>query len=170
MGGSGVMVASDPRVWVGCLACYNDGRLQGEWVSAVDAADFVPCERPTHEEYWCFDLESFPKGSGEMSPMEAARIGEVLVGVEDSQRGAFLAYLENFHGDLDYVSEHFDGAYMGEWGSFREYVEESECIPWDRIPEDLHAYFDVQGFADDLAYGYTVISASSYMVYVFLDQ
>ena len=33
-----------PRVWVGCLACYNEGRLVGEWVdiaaSNLDIADF----------------------------------------------------------------------------------------------------------------------------------
>ena len=24
-----------PRAWIGCLACYNDGRLVGDWVDAV---------------------------------------------------------------------------------------------------------------------------------------
>jgi antirestriction protein len=31
-----------PEAWVGCLACYNDGRLVGAWVDALEAADYVP--------------------------------------------------------------------------------------------------------------------------------
>ena len=31
-----------PRVWVGCLGCYNAGRLVGRWVDAEDAADLSP--------------------------------------------------------------------------------------------------------------------------------
>lgn len=28
-----------PRVWIGCLACYNTGRLVGDWHDAIGAAD-----------------------------------------------------------------------------------------------------------------------------------
>ena len=28
-----------PRVWIGCLHCYNSGGLVGEWFDAVDAEE-----------------------------------------------------------------------------------------------------------------------------------
>jgi hypothetical protein len=28
-----------PRAWVGCLACYNDGRLVGSWMDGEEAGD-----------------------------------------------------------------------------------------------------------------------------------
>ena len=63
-----------PRAWVGCLACYNDGRLIGEWLDAdqLEDADELAaiCTRPDHEELWCFDTDSL--GVGECSPAEAA--------------------------------------------------------------------------------------------------
>lgn len=36
-----------PRVWVGCLACYNAGRLVGDWHDASDADEVTySCSRP----------------------------------------------------------------------------------------------------------------------------
>ena len=67
-----------PRAWVGCLACYNEGRLTGDWVEAVDAPDFTPCHRPGHEEWWVLDHDGY-EGllTGECSPDEAGRVGEL---------------------------------------------------------------------------------------------
>lgn len=31
----------DMRVWIGCLACYNAGRLVGKWYNATDAAEIT---------------------------------------------------------------------------------------------------------------------------------
>ena len=28
-----------PRAWIGCLACYNEGRLVGDWYDAINAAE-----------------------------------------------------------------------------------------------------------------------------------
>ena len=43
--------------WVGCLNCYNEARLTGQWVDE-DAASLYPdefaatgCTRPGHEEF-----------------------------------------------------------------------------------------------------------------------
>lgn len=69
-----------PRAWVGCLGCYNGGRLIGEWLDAdgLEDADTLAaiCTRPDHEELWCMDLENIP--GGECSPAEAARMARAL--------------------------------------------------------------------------------------------
>lgn len=70
------MTATDnsPRAWVGCLACYNDGRLVGSWLDADgledDATLDAICSRFGHDELWCFDVDGLI--GGEMSPAEAA--------------------------------------------------------------------------------------------------
>lgn len=76
-----------PQVWVGCLGCYNDGRLVSEWIDVEDAEDitidslhgYLPATLRTqverdsaHDELWCFDTNNMPQ-SGEMQPMDAAR-------------------------------------------------------------------------------------------------
>lgn len=40
------------RVWIGCLACYNNGDLTGKWYAATDAAD-ITTER-LHEDVGVF--------------------------------------------------------------------------------------------------------------------
>jgi hypothetical protein len=97
-----------PRVWVGCLGCYNAGALVGKWVDAIEAeevtvdtlADVIRAEfdnsdrvaeilaehdgswhrdASPHEELWCMDLEGFgPFIKGECSPSHAQRIAEFI--------------------------------------------------------------------------------------------
>lgn len=109
------------RVWVGCLACYNEGRLVGEWFDAADAPqdmdDFVErVKHPratTHEELWCFDTENSPV-DGEMSPMDAAKYAEMIENL-DIPLGALTAWLDNHHEKLseDAIEQATD-AYVGD--------------------------------------------------------
>lgn len=109
------------RVWVGCLACYNEGRLVGEWFDAADAPqdmdDFVErVKHPsatTHEELWCFDIENSPV-DGEMSPMDAVKYAEMIENL-DIPLGALTAWLDNHHEKLseDAIEQATD-AYIGD--------------------------------------------------------
>ena len=136
------------RAWVGCLACYSEGRLVGEWVDAEDAAESVDdpdwclaVHGPAiaagvpvsdHEEWWVMDHEGLPI-SGECSPAEATRWADWLSEVVEWQRGAVLAWvgLGSYATDTDGlpILSDFDDAYCGEWDSFREYAENvaEEC-------------------------------------------
>lgn len=66
----------NPRVWIGCLACYNAGSLVGKWYDAENAGEVTPGDLhghpSSHEELWVFDLEGFPRAAGEMSPLTAS--------------------------------------------------------------------------------------------------
>ncbi len=53
-----------PRVWIGCLACCNEGRLVGDWFDAVGADEVTTYDingahsrAESHDELWCFDHE-----------------------------------------------------------------------------------------------------------------
>jgi antirestriction protein len=124
------------RAWVGCLACYNDGRLVGEWVDAPDADTCVPCERPGHEEWWVMDHEGLPI-DGECSPAYATAMAALVSEVEEWRRGAVLAWIRegNYSTDVDGlpVLSDFDEAYQGEYDSDRDYAqtlaEDSGLVP-----------------------------------------
>ena len=111
------VVAVRPRVWMGCLACYNEGHLVGEWVDAADAGGLTPDglhgSPTTHDELWCFDLEGFPVGTGEMSSTTAVQWPALLAWVET---GCYVAGADNQLSASD-----FEERYCGCWDSFADY-------------------------------------------------
>lgn len=152
-----------PAAWVGCLACYNAGRLIGEWVTLPgwdeDAwrANHPACR--DHEELWCFDLEHLGR-AGEMSPDQANDLAESITTAADETGApldAVLAYIDN-GSDVDGFAE----SWAGEWGSLADYAEELHrdtcgsreeldrldcwpysCIDWERAANDLCCGGDV---------------------------
>ena len=70
-----------PRIWVGCLACYNSARLVGAWFAAIEGDDITLADvhggsqhvRPGCEEIWVMDHENLPF-RGECSPHDAAQL------------------------------------------------------------------------------------------------
>jgi hypothetical protein len=92
-----IITAADTThcVWIGCLACYNNTRLVGEWFDAEDADTVSLAEvhsgaghvRSDCEELWVMDHESIPV-QGEMSPYDAAEWARVILEVPNHQREA----------------------------------------------------------------------------------
>lgn len=133
------------KVWVGCLACYNDGRLVGEWFDAVDAPqdmeafdaalEIAPGHRliDGHEELWCLDTENSPVG-GEMSPMDAQAYAGLIEDLE-IPLGALKAWLSNQHEEL--TEESVERATEQYWASDEESFDDSirDLYPEDDLPE-----------------------------------
>lgn len=153
------------RVWVGCLACYNAGRLIGEWFDADSCPqdedefnDAIPGhvgmaarDGYPHEELWVMDHENSPV-DGEYSPMAAAEYAEWLDGLEDDQVDAFRAWLKGTSRDFDNTAvSDFEDAYVGTYeggyhnGNFvgkgyAEEVIEEERAQAMAIVDDLSKY------------------------------
>ena len=142
----------EPRVWVGCISCYNGGHLVGSWFDAEDApeemnGDYgwsrvirkaphnVPLPvshfKESHEELWVFGFEGFHGLlTSECSPSEAKKLAEVLDSIDSDRVDAFRAYVSDHLGP-SYASEDWDGAvsqfedaYAGEWDSGADYAQE----------------------------------------------
>lgn len=121
----------DVRVWVGCLAHYNNGDLVGEWVDAAEAGAWTcPKKNPDDvyincEETWVMDHE-IPGVSGEMDPMTAVKWAEVFAQVEDHQADGFAAWLKwtEHENPADDSYSTFEDQYRGAWDSEREYAME----------------------------------------------
>lgn len=183
-----MMTSTDtpPRAWIGCLGCYNSGRLHGDWIEGTSANDadelraagiidsFGSCPHCGAEELWTFDHEGYAGLiRGECSPAHAQRLAELLDDVDEPE--AFAHYADHC-GDVDYALETFDEAYAGEWWSLREYAEElADDLGWLRALESAGinaSYFDAAAFARDLKLGgdVWVAAAPGLRVYVFCNH
>ena len=115
----------EPRVWIGCLACYNAGRLVGKWVDAIEAGDKTPADihdnattllslesrdgGSPHEELWCMDHENFGGLlTGECSPMTAQEIAEVIEKLYEEMPG----YEEDDNERRELLLEALNGAVL----------------------------------------------------------
>lgn len=107
-----------PAVWVGCLACYNDGNLVGDWVGAFEAGDFIPCNQPGHEERQAMDHEGFLGAlDGETSPEEAQdlaeRMRDELSDMDSKKVAAWIEHSHNTGDDFMECVESFQDSYDG---------------------------------------------------------
>lgn len=138
---------TEPRVWIGCLACYNAGRLVGQWIDADEAGELTPealhvavsgqtiagqtyvaGDPCPHEELWVMDHEGFGGMlTGECSPAEAQRMAELLAQVDEPM--AFAAFVENMgrhyaSQDWEATVDQFGDAYCGEWDTEKAYAQD----------------------------------------------
>lgn len=169
-----------PRVWIGCLACYNAGRLVGDWFAAIDAAGVTTYDlhgahsrTDSHDELWVMDLENLLTHE-EMSPAEAARQAECLAAVDERLRPALIAwvrsgdYVAEGAGDLPSLPD-FEERYCGEWDSFRDYAESlaDDIGLLDGVPEEIARYFDWRSWTRDLEFDYSTCDNPEGGVFVF---
>lgn len=155
-------VHAELRVWVGCLACYNEGRLVGEWVEAQDALEFIPCGTPGHEEFECFDTDGFGDIGclTELSPDEAVLIAQKVYEIEDAGVSfeILCAYLDATDENiLEIEGSYIEEAYSGSYGSDEEFAQEL-AAELGLINEDLqwpYTCIDWAQASRELMYDYT---------------
>lgn len=162
-------VNTAPSLWVGCLSCYNAGRLtpmspdgdtkllhHGGWVDAEywDGAEPVCPNDAAHEEYEVMDTDNF-SGVRVGDIDEAVGVASALVALEDFSetsnidKALLQEILEDRHGSKWYeevgtlddlsISVHRDRA---EWAAEL----------WDDltgVPEFLQGYIDWDAVASD---------------------
>lgn len=146
---------SNPRIYVACLAAYNNGYLHGAWIDADQDADEIrdgiaamlarsPVEDA--EEYAIHDYEGFEGVSiSEYAGIDSvARIAAFIA--EHGALGAGL--LEQFGGDMDQAESTLEDCYHGQFASLADYMEEltAESVT---IPEALRYYVDWDAMARD---------------------
>lgn len=150
---------SNPRIYVACLAAYNNGYLHGAWIDAGQDADQIREEiaamlarSPVEdaEEYAIHDYEGFEG----VSISEYAGIDSVaLMAKFIAEHGALGAgLLEQFGGDMDQAESTLEDCYHGQFASLADYMEEltTESVT---IPEALRYYVDWDAMARDAEMG-----------------
>jgi antirestriction protein len=123
-------MSTTPRIYVACLAAYNNGRLHGEWIDADQSADelhedvrrmLAASPEPGAEEWAIHDYEGF--GELRLSEWESfERVSAIAAGIAEhgDAFGAWLSYDES-QDATDMRA--FEDAYRGEWDSLRAYAE-----------------------------------------------
>jgi antirestriction protein len=150
---------SNPRIYVACLAAYNNGHLHGAWIDADQDAGQIrdeiaamlarsPFEHA--EEYAIHDYEGFEGVSiSEYAGIDSvARMAAFIA--EHGALGAGL--LEQFGGDMEQAETALQDCYHGQFASLADYMEEltTESVT---IPEALHYYIDWDAMGRDAEMG-----------------
>jgi len=144
-----------PRIWVGSLADYNNGRLHGEWIDAAVSDDelatavqrmLATSEEPRAEEYGIFDYDNFGRFRvHEYDRLE--RVARVARGIAE-HGPPFAAWAEIHDGDESMLDQ-FEYAFHGEYDSASDWARDvletsglQESID-QIVPEDLRPYVQV---------------------------
>ena len=147
---------SNPRIYVACLAAYNNGYLHGAWIDADQDADQIRDEiaamlarSPVEdaEEYAIHDYEDFEG----VSISEYAGIDSVArMGAFIEEHGALGAgLLEQFGGDIEQAEATLQDCYHGQFASLADFMEDLTAESGTTIPEALRYYIDWKAMARD---------------------
>jgi len=147
---------SEPiRIYVACLAAYNNGYLHGCWIEVTDEASIwlavkvmlaaSPIEEDA-EEWAIHDYEGF----------HGVEVGEyfsfshvIALAKYITEHGELGAELINYYsGNLEDAKTRFD-SYAGEFDSLADYAEELSKQTGEPIPERLAPYIDYKAMAHD---------------------
>ena len=144
-----------PRIYVACLAAYNNGFLHGAWIDASDDLDAIQAQVakmlasspiPDAEEYAIHDYEDFGDFSlSEHAGLETAHTIALFL-ADTGSLGAML--LSHFSGDLNDAQnalENYAGVYESVADFAQELTEETTTIP-----DNLQYYIDYDAMAKEM--------------------
>lgn len=168
------------RIYVACLASYNNGVLYGRWIDASSDADDMMEEVsamlkaspiPGAEEWAIHDYEDFPD-LGEYAGLDAiAKFVELVEEYSHSFKPEEIAAIVDYVGDIEEAAKMLKYNLVGPHISFFEYASEyaDECLLGD-ASEVVAAYFNYEDFARDLQMDYEVVDLPSGGVAIFLNH
>jgi antirestriction protein len=144
-----------PKIYVACLAAYNNGYLHGEWIYADQEVDDLYAEIkkilasspiPDSEEWAIHDYEDFGDVLvNEYTGLETVSALANFV-IEHDEVGA--AVLAHVNGDIDEANRLLEECYHGEYDSEEDFTE-SFAEETMVIPEHLSYYIDYEKMARD---------------------
>ena len=145
-----------PRLYVACLAAYNNGYLHGRWIDATTPEEVWAEVRamlatspiPEAEEHAIHDYEGFEGCNiSEYASFETAcDLAEFI-----AEHGALGAKLyRHFGDDLEQARAAFED-YAGAYASAAEFAEQLHEDTGTKIPQSLQYYIDWQALVRDMA-------------------
>lgn len=150
-------MSEEIRIYVTCLAAYNNGYLHGEWIDATQDMDDIwdqvkamlkasPVEEEA-EEYAIHDYEGF--GSYQLGEYEGLeRAHEVAVFIEEHGKLA-SDLLNQFNDNIDEATRAKEENYCGYYSSLADYAQELTEQSGE-IPQHLEFYIDYERMGNDM--------------------
>jgi len=146
------------RIYVACLASYNNGILHGRWIAARQGVDGIwrdasqmllksPAEYA--EEWAIHDYEGF-EGVYISEHEGFESVAEIAAFIE--KHGALGGKVLDYYGDLESAKTALEDHYAGEYKTVADFAEEitTETTETTEIPENLRFYIDYDHMARDL--------------------
>ncbi len=173
--GNSLRTNLQPRIYVACLAAYNNGYLHGAWIDAAqepwsiydDVKAMLAASPVAGTEEWAIhDYEGF----GEIRIEEYTgfeRVSALAIFIEaHGEVGAAL--LDHYCGDLAEAEAAIADRYMGQYASLADYVQEV-TEEGTAVPQALRFYVDWQAMARDaeMSGDLLTVSTSYDVVHVF---
>jgi len=154
LGGVAAPTPDPIRIYVACLAAYNNGHLHGSWIEVSDEAtiwqavqDMLTASPIENAEEWAIhDYEGFEGVEvGEyFSFSNVVELAEYII-----ERGELGAEVLNYYGgNIEDAKARFE-EYAGEYDSLADYAEELTEQSGIEIPERLAPYIDYTRMAHD---------------------
>ena len=149
---------TQPRIYVACLAAYNEGQLHGEWIDATGDIDEIQTAIsemlkkspiPEAEEWAIHDYEGFESAElHEYSSIETVvKLADFIA--EHGELGGKL--IAHFSGDIE-DAETALGNHAGEYKSLADYAEELTDQSTE-IPQNIAYYIDYDRMGRDMEMG-----------------
>ena len=144
-----------PRIYVACLAAYNNGCLHGRWIDVTTPKEITAQVRamlaaspePDAEEWAIHDYEGFEGASlSEYASFET--VCELADFIAEYGEVAARIY-QHYGSDLEQARAAFED-YAGEYQSAADFAEEYSDLATE-VPESLRYYIDWQALARDMA-------------------
>lgn len=167
-----------PRIYVSCLASYNNGRLYGEWIDANQDTDslynkvkdmLVMSPSPYAEEFAIHDYEGF----GDLQINEYASLKEVtsfaeFIAEHGELGSAVLAYT---NGDIEAAQTLLDECYHGEYDTEEDFAYYwTHEVNGTEVSQFLRYYIDYKAMARDLFINDFFSLKVNHKVHVFSHQ
>jgi antirestriction protein len=147
-----------PRIYVASLSDYVSGRLLGTWIDLDETttaddiyeqtkAMLATSREPIAEEWAIHDYDNF--GSIRLSEYESFERVASLAAAIAEHGDAFTAWASNDSTRLEHP-ENFQDAYMGQWDSEEDYIQDRDGYLVDQLPQFAQDYFDWDSYTDDM--------------------
>ncbi len=146
---------TNPKIYVACLAAYNEGKLHGKWINADQDADCIYEEIremlsespvPNAEEWAIHDVEDF-YGCHIEEYADIDFVAELAAFIsEHGKVGAVLLQYLNF--EIEEAKVWMDERYCGIHDSEEDFAEETMEEIYS-IPDYLQNYIDYKRVAHD---------------------
>lgn len=165
------------RIYVACLAAYNNGRLHGTWVDVYggrtteddinEQVQAMLAQSPKHgaEEWEIHDTECVIGDVSKLSFADIVRLAELL---EDRYEGLVKAAW-TIASDIDQLIQLVNEQYCGSHESIEDYAEQLYRDCGGEIPAGLESHIDWASYAHDLTAGGSIVAVAGVgsEVYVF---
>lgn len=152
-------MSDDHRIYVACLACYNEGRLHGVWIDCdYTDADEIDSARAgmqsecghTDNDWAIHDHEGFGFWEpGESEPFERICTFADLHTEHGDAFDAWLSHDPDYESEHSEWSEHFTAAYRGSFASDGDYAADLSEQYGD-VPDHIFRFVDFEAMEEEM--------------------